>query len=416
MDVHIGSELKLPCGLTLPNRLCKAAMTEAMADHLNRPTPELCRLYERWSQGGTGLLITGNIMVDSRYLERPGNVCIDGPQDAQQLGMLTALANAGRAKGSRIIAQLGHAGRQSHAWINLEPVGPGDVSLENPHGLPSLLAKGFFGKPRALSAPEVEEVVQRFGHAASVCQQCKFDGVQIHAAHGYLLSSFLNPRANNRDTLFGDADEYGGALEKRARALLDVVRAVRRSVGAPRADFLVSVKLNSADFQAGGFSAEEAVRVATWLEAEGIDLLEISGGNYESGIYFEGASSTPDGADGAPVKTPAPAAREAYFLRYGAQLTCFTSAKEQELTLTRLFFCVPAANVQRTLRHTPVMVTGGWRSRAAMDAALASSNVAMIGLGAQFCRVTGTKVQVHTDAASSVRTPALPSPRLQPQT
>ena len=174
----ITSELTLPCGVTLPNRLCKAAMTEALADHLNRPTNEMCHLYERWSHGGTGLLITGNMMVDRRYLERPGNVCIDGAQDEEQRAMLTALANAGRTHGSRIFAQIGHAGRQSHAWINLEPAGPGDVPLANPHGMPSLLAKGFYAKPRALRVPEVVDFVERCAHAASVLQQCGFDGVQ----------------------------------------------------------------------------------------------------------------------------------------------------------------------------------------------------------------------------------------------
>lgn len=362
MPTNITASLSLPCGATLPNRLCKAAMTEALADELNCPTPQLCRLYERWSQGGSGLLITGNVQVDRRYLERPGNVCIDGPQDAQQLEKLTALASAGRAHGSRIFVQLGHAGRQTNAWVNLEPAGAGNVPLENPHGLPSLLAKGFFGKPRAFTAPEVEDVIERFAHAASVCQECGFDGVQIHAAHGYLLSSFLNPLANNREQLFGAADPYGGALEQRARPLLDVVRAVKRAVGAPRADFAVSVKLNSADFQEGGFTAAEAVAVATWLEAEGIDLIEISGGNYESGIYGAADPNAAEGADAPPPKstTQRTAAREAYFLTY-------------------------AARMQQALQRTPVMVTGGWRSRRAMDAAVGGGSVAMVGLGRPLC-------------------------------
>lgn len=357
----IADPLTLPCGAKLPNRMCKAAMTEALADHLNRPTPELCSLYERWSLGGTGLLITGNIQVDRRYLERPGNVCIDGGQGAPQRELLATLASSGKKHGSRMMAQLSHAGRQAHAWTNLEPAGPGDVPLVNPHGLPSVLAKGFFGKPRALTAPEVENVIERFAQAAAVCLDCGFDGVQIHAAHGYLLSSFLNPLANNRSTIFGAADPYGGELEGRARPLLDVVRAVRRAVGAPRADFIVSVKLNSADFQAGGFSAEEAVRVAVWLEAEGIDLLEISGGNYESGIYAADEESSSGGALAvAPPASSSTAMREAYFLTY-------------------------ASRVQAALSKTPVMVTGGWRTRHAMDTALRGGTVSLIGLARPLC-------------------------------
>ena len=359
----IDTPMRLPCGMTLPNRLCKAAMTEALSDHLNRPTPELCRLYERWAHGGTGLLVTGNIQVDRRYLERPGNVCIDGAQDEEQRALLASLARAGKAKdGSRIIVQLGHAGRQSHGWVNLEPAGAGNVPLENPHGLPSLLARGFFGKPRAFSAPEVEGVVQRFAHAAAVCLECGFDGVQIHAAHGYLLSAFLNPRANNRDAIFGKDDPYGGTLAQRARPLLDVVRAVRAAVRAPRANFLISVKLNSADFQEGGFTADEATTVAQWLEAEGVDLLEVSGGNYESGIFGAGDDSqaTQTSAPLTEVSSARTAQREAYFLEYASRMT-------------------------RALTTTPVMVTGGWRTRRAMDAALRTEAIAMIGLGRPLC-------------------------------
>ena len=281
----LSSPLKLPCGVVLPNRLAKAAMTEALADSLGRATPELCRLYERWSAGGAGLLITGNIQVDRRYVERPGNVAIDGGQNLlsgeQNYAdhMLRKYAASAKKHGSKVFAQLSHAGRQSTALINRHPVGPGDVPTTH-QGVPRAVAGLLlFGKPRALTAAEVEDVIERFASAARVCADSGFDGVQIHAAHGYLLSSFHNPLANNRVDIFGDDDPYGGTLENRARVLLETVRAVRKTT---RPGFAVSVKLNSADFQQGGFTTDEAAQVAGWLEEAGCDLLEVSGGTYES--------------------------------------------------------------------------------------------------------------------------------------
>jgi len=329
-------------------------MTEALADCRGRPTEKLCNLYERWSEGGVGTLITGNIQVDRRYVERPGNVCIDGEQDKKSLEMLTRFASAGKGGGrSRIIAQISHAGRQANGMVNMSPVGPGNVRCELP--------KIFLGTPRALEESEVRDVVRRFADAASVCEQCGFDGVQIHAAHGYLLSSFLNPRANNRPELFGPDDQFGGSLENRARPLLEVVRAVRAAV---RDNFAVMVKLNSADFQKGGFVAEEAAKVAAWLEEEGIDLLEISGGNYEAGIYKEITE------EGKPSnKSQSTLEREAYFLGYAVQ-------------------------IERVLTKLPVMVTGGWRSRQVMEQVLESRDCALFGLGRPLCAAPDSPKQL----------------------
>lgn len=243
--------LTLSCGLVLPNRLAKAAMTEALADDYNRPSPKLCRLYEKWSEGGAGLLITGNVQVDRRYVERPGNVCIDGPQDDEQLEFLRAYALAGKShNNSKMFVQISHAGRQSNGMINLNPVGPGNIRIDLP--------KTHFGTPRALELDEIAEVKSKFVNAAKVCQACGFDGVQLHSAHGYLLSSFLNPLANNRQDLFGSDDPYGGSLENRVRLLVEIYRDIRTEVGP---HFAISVKLNSADFQQGGFTPEEAVQV-----------------------------------------------------------------------------------------------------------------------------------------------------------
>jgi len=347
----IGDSLELKCGTVLPNRLVKAAMTEALADNLGRPTPKLCNLYEAWSKGGTGTLITGNVQVDRRYVERPGNVCIDGVQDEESRRLFQQFAKSGQSHGSKIIVQLGHAGRQSNGMVNMKPVGPGNIRINLP--------KQAFGDPRALSENEIQDVVDRMANAAGFCKECGFDGVQIHSAHGYLLSSFLNPLANNRPELFGKDDKYGGSLENRARPLLQIVRAIREKNGN---DFMLSVKLNSADFQQGGFTTEEAATVAVWLEQEGIDLLEISGGNYESGIYKETAAtgSKTNSPAATTTKRASTIARESYFLQY-------------------------ALEIQKSLKTLPVMVTGGWRTRSAMEMALSNNECALFGLGRPLC-------------------------------
>ncbi|MGB0513656.1 MAG: hypothetical protein ACPGJE_02305, partial [Wenzhouxiangellaceae bacterium] len=192
----------LPCGLELPNRIAKAAMTEGLATPAGRAGERIERLYRTWAQGGAGLQITGNIMVDRRYRERPANVVVDGPQDDEAMAGLRRFAAAAKSAGGAAIAQISHAGRQSPRTIAAEPVGPSAVAMKMPGGL--------FGKPRALTGDEIREVIKRFARCAATLCEAGFDGVQVHSAHGYLLSEFLNPRANRRD------DEWGGSLENRA--------------------------------------------------------------------------------------------------------------------------------------------------------------------------------------------------------
>ena len=337
MAVTIADPISLPCGVRLKNRLVKAAMTEGLGDETNRATPRLETLYRRWAAGGAGLLLTGNVQVDRRYLERPGNVAIDGPQDAAAMRALEAFAGAAKGTGAEIVVQLSHAGRQTPIYVNKSPVAPSAVAL----GLPG----GQFGAPRALAADEIEDVIDRFAHAASVCKAAGFSGVEIHAAHGYLISEFLNPNANRR------SDEWGGSLDNRARLLLRTVAAVRAKVGS---GFPVAVKLNSADFQKGGFSFDECLQVINWLNDEGIDFLEISGGSYEQPKMMD-----IEGTVAAEEQRPSTKAREAYFLQYAEE----------------------AARVAKM----PLMVTGGFRSRAAMDAALSSGAADLIGLARPMC-------------------------------
>eukprot|EP00667_Euglena_gracilis_P017427 EG_transcript_18376 len=331
--MSIADTLTLPCGLVLPNRLAKAAMTEGAADSWNRPTPELATLYRRWSEGGAGLLITGNCQVDRRFMERPGNTSLDGPQSEEALAQWRAFAAAAKAAGSAAIVQLGHAGRQSDRRVNKHLVGPSAIATVdiNPEGPKDATI-------RALTAEEVEDVIQRFAAGAKVCQESGFDGVQIHAAHGYLLSSFLNPLANQRE------DQYGGDLASRARLLLAVVDAVREATGPT---FAISVKLNSKDFQTGGFTPEESATVAGWLEQHGVDLLEVSGGTYEKPVLL---TSMRDSTK----------RREGFFLEF-------------------------AKDIRAAVTTMPLMVTGGFRSRAFMEQCLANKDCEVIGIGRPLC-------------------------------
>ena len=337
----LATPLALPCGATLANRLCKAAMTEGVADERLCATPRHETLYGTWSEGGAGLLLTGNVQVDRTDLERPGNVAID-PTDprtfsAEARARLARWARAGTAAGNHLWMQISHAGRQAPWYVTREPKAPSAVQLR-------LL--GNYRRPRALTEEEILDLIGRFAFAAQVARETGFTGVQVHGAHGYLASSFLSPVTNRR------TDAWGGSLENRARFLLEAVRAVRRAVGA---DFPVAVKLNSDDFRKGGFSHADCLQVVRWLDEEALDLLEISGGTYEQ-PRLVGAVGRAD--DALPLR-PSTRAREAYFLDYAAAI--------------------------RRVARMPLMVTGGFRTRAGMEAALASRDCDVIGLGRPLC-------------------------------
>lgn len=348
MTVTLDSPITLPCGATISNRLAKGAMTEGMATPNGVPTKELERLYGIWSDGGAGMLLSGNIQIDRDHLERPGNVVIDRPASEKMKAALKSWAAIATRNGNHFWAQISHAGRQTQANVNKTPKAPSSVKL----GLPG----GQFGEPVALTASEIEELVDRFALAAATCREAGFTGVQIHSAHGYLLSSFLSPRANQR------TDQYGGSLENRARFLLAVIAKTRAAVGP---DFPISVKLNSADFQKGGFAFEDSLRVVQWLEAASVDLIEISGGTYEQPALM--------GADGMEEKeeqnvAPSTQAREAYFVDF--------------------------AKAMQDSVKVPLMVTGGFRTRAAMEQALADGAADVIGLGRPMCVMTDAPNQL----------------------
>lgn len=331
----LADPLDLPSGVRLPNRIAKAAMSEALGDGDNSPDERIVTLYRRWAKGGYGLLITGNIMVDRAHLGEPGNIAIEDDRD---LPALTSWTKAAHDGGAVIFAQVNHPGRQSNLLnIGHTPVAPSAVALALPGA----------AVPRELSSVEIEDIIDRFATAAVVCEAAGFDGVQIHAAHGYLVTQFLSPLTNLRD------DEWGGDQARRMRFLIEVVRRVRTRVSP---GFAVSVKLNSADFQRGGFSEDDSRAVVAALAQEAVDLIEVSGGNYESPAMSGSAASSTR-------------AREAYFLDY-------------------------ARSVRDAAGAVPLAVTGGFRTRSGMQDALTAGDCDVVGIA----RPTVTT----TDAADAI--------------
>jgi 2,4-dienoyl-CoA reductase-like NADH-dependent reductase (Old Yellow Enzyme family) len=246
-------------------------------------------------------------------------------EDDRDLAALTEWAAATEKAGVPTWVQLNHPGRQSNLLaLGHTPVAPSPVALNLPGA----------ATPRELTPAEIEDIIERFATAAEVCERAGFGGVQVHGAHGYLVSQFLSPLSNQR------TDEWGGDPERRMRFVLEVVRRVRARVSPA---FGVGIKLNSADFQRGGFSEDESRAVLAALAKEGLDLIEVSGGSYES----------PAMAGSAAASTRA---REAYFLEY-------------------------ARTVRDIVGDIPVAVTGGFRSRTAMDQAVGTGECDVVGIG-----------------------------------
>ncbi len=315
--MHLAAPLTLACGLVLPNRLAKASMTEQLAPG-GDPNERLRRLYSRFAAGGAGMVLTGNVMIHRDHREHPRNVVVDDRSSTAELKRW-----ADEASGAPVVAQLSHPGRQA-LYAPRGSVAPSAVPMK---GLGPV-----FKAPKALTVEEIGDVVRRFASASKTLDEAGFAGVQVHGAHGYLVSQFLSPLVNKRD------DQYGGSLEQRARFLLEVIAAVRAAV---RPGFAVMLKLNSADFQRGGFDDDDALAVMAMLEGRGVDLLEISGGSYEApAMVGDMKAST--------------RAREAYFLEFA----------ERAKTATKI----------------PLMVTGGFRTPAAMELAVASGAVDVVGL------------------------------------
>lgn len=327
MSSSLAAPLALGNKAMIKNRFFKSAASEQLGDRQRNPKPGLATLYRTWAKGGSGIVMTGNVMVDRNALGEPFNVVLD---DESNLAAFRAWAKAGTENDTHLWMQLNHPGKQSPKQMSPEPVAPSAVPLGK------ALSAGF-NPPRALTEAEIQDIIARFARAAALAKETGFNGVQIHGAHGYLVNQFLSPHHNKRD------DQWGGSLKNRMRFVLEIYHAIREATGP---DFPVGIKLNSADFQKGGFTEEESMQVVKSLAAAGIDLIEISGGTYEAPAMMKGKRES-DAKDSTKQ-------REAYFLHYADEL--------------------------RKTVNVPLVVTGGFRSRPGMEAAIDSGATDMVGL------------------------------------
>ncbi|KAI1773435.1 NADH oxidase [Hypoxylon cercidicola] len=333
----LGEPLPFPFSTQVaPNRLMKVAMTERLAswdaDDIAAsgiPTQQLLNLYGHWGDGGWGIIVTGNIIVDPTHLEAAGNMIVaDGePCSGPRFDAYRRLAAAGKRGGSVFLAQLNHPGRQTEAALQPDPVSASAVQLTKGYG-----AMTLYAKPHAATEAEIESIKSAFVHAAVYLEKAGFDGIQLHAAHGYLLAQFLSPTTNKRN------DAYGGPLPHRARLITEIADGIRAATGAA---FVLGIKINSVEFQAAGFTTQEAGRLVELLEAHGFDLVELSGGTYEAPGWHHRKEST--------------RRREAFFLEFAERVA-------PHATRARCF------------------VTGGIRTVGGMADALAGG-MAGVGLG-----------------------------------
>ena len=312
--------ITLPNGTTIKNRFFKSAMSEGMGTRDFQPKKNIATLYKRWAEGGTGLIITGNIMVDPKGTAEPGNIVFDKNSNIE---ILKDWAKQGQQHGAKVMVQLNHPGKQVPKTIAKETVAPSTIPLGN--GLNKL-----FSTPRALTTSKVEELVQKFVTSAKVAKEAGFSGVQIHAAHGYLISQFLSPHDNRR------TDKYGGSLENRMRFLKEIYLGMREELGK---DFTIGIKINSTDFKEDGLTEEDSLKTIIELANLGLDFVEISGGTYERPAMMGATSKSTN---------------QVFFAEYSKKL-------KQKIEI-------------------PVVVTGGIRSINAMNTLLNDNTTDFIGI------------------------------------
>lgn len=315
----------MPCGVTVKNRVAKSALSEGIAEANGRPTQALFNLYKKWGNGGAGILFSGNVMVDGRHLVNPNVLIAEGDTF---LDDFKKLADAAQANGSQLWMQINHPGRQSPVYLDKAPVSASNVKM------PSSL----YLEPRPLEEDEILDLIERYGNAGLIAQKSGMKGVQIHGAHGYLVSQFLSPLTNLR------TDKWGGSLENRARFVLEIYRNIRSKVGP---DFPIGIKINSADFQRGAFTEEESMQVIQMLDQEGMDLIEVSGGTYERAAMV------------GTMQKESTKQREAYFIDFIKKV--------------------------RALISTPLMLTGGFRTYDTMNEAIEGGELDFVGMGRPFC-------------------------------
>ncbi|KAL5360787.1 hypothetical protein BJX96DRAFT_165427 [Aspergillus floccosus] len=327
MGSGVKEPLRLPCGLVLPNRLVKAAMAEGLADKGHLPGSRISRVYGEWAKGGWGALLTGGYgdMATCEY----------HLDDRQSLERWKEYADACKQHGTPAIAQICHPGRQSprgagERGLFEKAIAPSAVPLHVGNGLAATIVRDIvFGTPKAMSHADIDHVITRFVNCARVLAECGFDGVEIHAAHGYLLY------------------DYGGNAERRARVVLEIIRRIRSTVPS---SFCIGIKLNSADHDASDF--EDTMTQIQLISEAGVDFLEISGGTYEDPTMMgRGLRDEPSNA-----RSWNTVNREAFFLDFATQ-------------------------ARKRFPNLILLLTGGFRTRKGIEAALKDGVCDLVGIG-----------------------------------
>lgn len=308
----LGRPVRLRCGVRLKNRLVKAAMSDSLGDGVGGVTDEQVALYRRWVSGGAALSIIGEVQVDPKYPETPGNLVLGDSVDAESMQRLASVV---ASSGSHIWPQLGHAGAMADPRV-ADPVGPSRLDVDGV-------------SCREMTTGEIEALPEMFGRAARRACDFGFSGVEIHAAHGFLLSQFLSPLFNHR------RDAYGGSAEARSRLLLEVIGRVRQVTNP---GFAVGVKINATDELVGGFDESDSLAVIEMLGTHGVDLIDVSGGT-----YFPGATSSSDRPSSGP-----------YYVEF--------------------------ARRARRVTDTTLMLTGGVKTQRDAEALISDGIVDMVGL------------------------------------
>ncbi|KAE8372672.1 hypothetical protein BDV26DRAFT_297651 [Aspergillus bertholletiae] len=322
------------------NRLLKSSTAEYMAsfsasDSGSRgiPSAELVNLYRRWGEGDIGVIITGNIMIDPQHLVSAGDpiIPINAPFEGLRFERFSKIALEAKRHRSLIIAQLCHPGRQTPVYLQPFPISASDIGVSGGR------FGADFGKPREARREDISYIVEGFAHAAAYAERAGFDGIQLQAAHGHLLSQFLSPRTNKRQ------DDYGGSIKNRMKLISEIRKAISERV---EETFTVGIKINAVEFQESAFNLEETAQLCIELEKMCFDFVELSGGTYEDWTMGrKQVASIPQ--------------HEGFFLEYGR----FYSER---------------------MERTKVYVTGGYRSVKGMIRAV--QEIDGIGLARPLCQ------------------------------
>lgn len=404
-NLEIAKPITLPCGLTLPNRLVKAAMAEGWSGRDKLASRGLMETYRLWANGGWGMIMTGNVQVDATYLGTMDDVTINERLTRKKhIESFGEWAKITSEYGTPGIVQLSHPGRQSTIGAGTKgffgkSIGPSAIPVNLGPGLIAQASSAFvFGTPREMSDLEIEDVVRRFATAAKIMEEAGFAGVEIHAAHGYLLSSFLSARHNKR------TDEYGGSAKARAKIVVDVLKAVRAAV-SPK--FCVGVKVNSVDHQSPG-ELQDCLEQLSEITKTGIDFLEISGGSYEDPtvrlIFFFPFCSL-----GLPL-TNSSKMMESTTAEETTKVSASTAARES-------FFIDFAKAIRKTFPKLHLLVTGGFRTRLGLEYAVKSGGCDLVGMArASVMQPALPKIIIFDEAVSDedarVRTKSFTQPTL----